>query len=682
MLLPLSLLPLLASTASALQIPLARNPSSPSTFQQPDSSPPTDWPYRPLPWGEVNVLSTTDTHGWLGGHQRNEPSFSGDWGDLYSFVQRMEEEARRRGVDLLLVDSGDRVDGNGLVDAEPSPHPKGYTALSIFSQMPFDVVTTGNHELYKDPVAHYVSDVLGAKYGDRWVVSNVNLTSTDPKTGQVTEKLMGNRFRKFRTEQGRRVTAFGPLFDFKAHGSTVKVLKPSLIAQQPWFLSAISSAPDFFLFAGHMSLRIEPDSEWSVLVRAIRQLHPTVPVLIFGGHHHIRDCVQEDPYSMSLAAGRYMETVGFMSVSGLGDASQPPTFKRRYLDQNRNTYAYHTSPDFDTPEGKNITRWLSQTAERFNLTDKFGVAPQDYFLHRYPPTTNHSIFHLLTTRVLPLIVHRPDRPTPTPFTILNTGSIRFDVFKGDFTRNDQWIILPFANNFLYVPSVPLRLARKMLHYLNLVGEHGLLPSQSSDLAATYSSLGSSTSERQGEGRKDLFSPDTLPAASSAALEHAHRAALYASPSSTSSSSSSLDELNNSETGGNPHWRFPRRPRRATEGYVTLDSCGGSKREEQLGDDTAHKPFRSARQPVFVGTALPAVVAVAEGNGEQEGEEEGTIDVVFFDFITPDVLGALNFLGGGGGANGGKRYGLEDVQKYLEVVTANTLMETYARREWN
>jgi hypothetical protein len=32
-------------------------------------------------------------------------------------------------------------------------------------------------------------------------------------------------------------------------------------------------------------------------------------------HLQIRDCVREDRYSMSLAAGRYMETVGFMSGS-------------------------------------------------------------------------------------------------------------------------------------------------------------------------------------------------------------------------------------------------------------------------------------------------------------------------------------------------------------------------------
>ena len=37
-----------------------------------------------------------------------------------------------------------------------------------------------------------------------------------------------------------------------------------------------------------MSLRTEPDSEWSIVVRAIREVHPTVPVLVFGGHHHVR----------------------------------------------------------------------------------------------------------------------------------------------------------------------------------------------------------------------------------------------------------------------------------------------------------------------------------------------------------------------------------------------------------
>jgi len=35
-------------------------------------------PYRPLVWGDLNVIHTTDTHGWLLGHQKTslaEPNY-------------------------------------------------------------------------------------------------------------------------------------------------------------------------------------------------------------------------------------------------------------------------------------------------------------------------------------------------------------------------------------------------------------------------------------------------------------------------------------------------------------------------------------------------------------------------------------------------------------------------------
>ncbi|GAA5820908.1 hypothetical protein JCM3770_004862 [Rhodotorula araucariae] len=627
--------------------------------QQPGSTSPVDRPYRPLPWGEVNVLATTDTHGWLLGHQRNEPAFSGDWGDYYSFVQRMKDEARRRGVDLLLVDSGDRVDGNGLVDAEPSPRPKGYTALSIFSRVSYDVVTTGNHELYKYPVASYVSSVMRDKFGDRWVVSNVNITSRD-EAGRAETRLLGNRLRRFTTDQGRSVLAFGPLFDFKAHAEGLSVQSPSSMVREPWFQSAIASAPDFFLLVGHMSLRTEPDAEWSAVVRAIREVHPTVPVLVFGGHHHVRDCIQEDAYSMSLAAGRYFETIGFMSVSGLNDSSTPPVFRRRYIDQNRASYEYHVGTHFDTAQGRRISSELSETARRFNLTDQFGIAPQDYFLHRYPHTSPHSIFHLLTTSVLPRLIRREDRPA-RPFTVLNTGSVRFDVFKGPFTRNDQWIILPFTNNFLFLPSVPRSLASRLLRHLNLVGEHGFYEREQDDDETAWLA-------RQ--------PADVRAARDAAAAEHARRRTLVAAASASASASASTSASASAVERGSNRWRM----RRASEGYVTLDACGGhddddddddSRGGEQFGDDTAHRPYRTAWQPVFVGTALPTGTATAPGTD--------AVDVVFFDFIAIDVVRGLNALGG---QRGGERYRMDMVQRYVGWVTANTLMEEYAKRAWN
>jgi 2',3'-cyclic-nucleotide 2'-phosphodiesterase (5'-nucleotidase family) len=35
---------------------------------QPGAAPAVPAPMRNLTWGQLNILHTTDTHGWLGGH--------------------------------------------------------------------------------------------------------------------------------------------------------------------------------------------------------------------------------------------------------------------------------------------------------------------------------------------------------------------------------------------------------------------------------------------------------------------------------------------------------------------------------------------------------------------------------------------------------------------------------------
>jgi 2',3'-cyclic-nucleotide 2'-phosphodiesterase (5'-nucleotidase family) len=42
-----------------LPVALAAQPSAPE---------PVEAPLRKLPWGQLNFLATTDTHGWHGGH--------------------------------------------------------------------------------------------------------------------------------------------------------------------------------------------------------------------------------------------------------------------------------------------------------------------------------------------------------------------------------------------------------------------------------------------------------------------------------------------------------------------------------------------------------------------------------------------------------------------------------------
>ncbi len=72
---------------------------------QPDAQNATVKPRAPLEWGQLNFLHTTDTHGWLAGHLK-EQNYGADWGDFVSFSRRMRHMAGNYGVDLLLVDTG------------------------------------------------------------------------------------------------------------------------------------------------------------------------------------------------------------------------------------------------------------------------------------------------------------------------------------------------------------------------------------------------------------------------------------------------------------------------------------------------------------------------------------------------------------------------------------------------
>src|ERR1700712_5496915 len=147
---------LLAWTSTLLSLALAEQPGAPNAVAA---------PMRSLPWGELNFLQTTDTHGWHAGHLQegellyqlscshlilNRPQYSADWGDYISCAERMRARADETGVDILLVDTGDRIEGNGLYDAS---NPKGRFTYDIFKEQDIDILSTGNHELYQADAA-------------------------------------------------------------------------------------------------------------------------------------------------------------------------------------------------------------------------------------------------------------------------------------------------------------------------------------------------------------------------------------------------------------------------------------------------------------------------------------------------------------------------------------------------
>ncbi|ORX95050.1 Metallo-dependent phosphatase-like protein, partial [Clohesyomyces aquaticus] len=339
---------------------------------QPDAQNATVGPKGPLEWGQINFLHTTDTHGWLEGHIK-EQNYGADWGDYVSFTKHMKQKARKLGVDLLLVDTGDLHDGAGLSDATK---PNGKISNAVFEHIDYDLLTIGNHELYVTEIAYETFSNFSKVYGDKYLTSNVQIIN--PKTGQFEH--IGAKYRYFTTEQGLRIMSFGVLFDFTGNSNVSKVIKAASLVKEPWFLEAVNYTKpiDLFVVIGHNPVRTNvTSSTFGTLFSTIRKMRPDVPIQAFGGHTHIRDFTVYGLCSKLTRTGRYCETLGWLSVSGIKSktckanhnpkgvpnptrSAIPPAstgtasaglpksttasdlrYARRYLDWNRLTFAYH-----------------------------------------------------------------------------------------------------------------------------------------------------------------------------------------------------------------------------------------------------------------------------------------------------------------------------------------------------
>ncbi|KAJ7194563.1 Metallo-dependent phosphatase-like protein [Mycena pura] len=530
----------------------------------------------------------------------------------------MKELAEEKDVDLLLVDSGDLHDGTGLSDGFPPGGVDARDSNEFFRQIPYDVLAIGNHELYTYANTFDMHMNFARHFEGRYLSSNVNITVFDANNQSISIPV-GSRFRKFTTRKGRSVTAFGVLFDFTTNDVNTTVQRVEDMVQEQWFKNAIVEEPDLFLLVGHMPL---PGSGWSLVFDAIRKVHPMTPVLIFGGHLHVRDCLQLDGRSMSLASGRYMETLGWMSVDLNDGGSGDLAFSRRYLDANLVTYQYHTNrteEEFSTEEGQNITNGLLELEERFGLTYQYGTAPQDYTMTRAPYPSNDSILTMTVEEAVPAVLAMNTSRTGIPFLlIISSGSQRFDIFKGPFTENDQWTVSPFINEYHFIPDVPFAVATKVLPALNRDGADQLWRGEEGKVSRQARIWRLECDVER--GYRDW-------------LEDMHRL-YYARPAAA-------------DTDGV-----------LTLGYVTSDTCPGA------GDDVPHTPLPAYPIPEFIASRAPDVPATRP-----------IVDLVFVDFIEAQVIRTLN------AAQAAQVYSSADTRVY-SAVRSNEVLKLYAQVAWN
>ena len=571
---------------------------------------------------------------------RSRPSYSADWGDYISLAERLKEKADREESDIVLIDTGDRVEGNGLYDASV---PKGKFTTDIFREQDIDVICSGNHELYKRKTAEHEYLETVPNFQGNYLASNLDII--DPKTGDRVP--LAQRYKKFTTKNQRiRVLAFGFIFDFRGNANNTVVQRVEQTIQEEWFQQAIRDREvDLFLVAGHVSLR---SPEFDLIYKAIRGQQWDVPIQFFGGHTHIRDYVKYDAKAYGLESGRYMETIGFMSISGLDNGEKSmgvrieaapdpvlmraaPTFSRRYIDNNLFSFHHHTllnSTKFPTEHGRNVSSAISSARKALQLDKRFGCAPMDLWTNRAPYPSKDSIFTWLQDSVFPDTIQDSNRKDKPTVMLTNTGALRFDIFKGPFSVDTTYSVSPFTSGFRFIGGVSFDIAKKLLVILNQEvpqleqGQHQLRANG----PVAFEQLGTMAdgADRQfiSQSREGPQVPIGIHGSEDAPL---------------------------------------------TPGYTTTDDAGKD------GDDTLHSEIAFYRVPNCIESRIrfPTASGAVE-SGSTENPEE--VDLVYVDFIQSYILLALKFLG--------TDYNEGDTESYMEGSTMTSVISDWVQTNWD
>ncbi|KAG8700137.1 hypothetical protein FRC09_006149 [Ceratobasidium sp. 395] len=393
----------------------------------------------------------------------------------------------------------------------------------------------GNHELYQADVTLDVYKNFVPKLPKgRYLSSNAFLLT--PGNGTAITKPIGSKYRRFKTLRDRQVTSLGVIFDFKEHNLKTTIQSPQDMIAETWFQDVVRQPTDLFLLAGHMS--VVNRQGWEIVVEAIRKHHPETPIAVVGGHTHLRFCRQYDQNSMAIESGRFLETIGWMSINLDNSNYNNVSFSHKYLDGNRRTYMYHTNTTestFDRATGTEIDAFTKNLYKKWNLGKRHGCSSENYYIDRFKWGHPQNLQYFYAHKVVPEVVVKGWKRADVPYVfIANIGMLRFDIYRGPFTWNDQLTVLPFKEGYKYI-VVPWSIARnvqkKLFEY----------PSDHFDSKTILTkALGSAVNVRQSSAQRPLSLPK----------------------------------------------------RQLTPGYVTKDLCGGN------GDDTEHAEIPTGSTPDY------------------------------------------------------------------------------------
>lgn len=598
-------------------------------------------PLRDLKLGKLNFLHTTDTHGWYLGHL-NQKQYSSDWGDFISLHANLLSDLNNQGSDLLLVDTGDRHDGNGLSDLT---YPNGELSSKIFMMMDYDLITVGNHELYREEISQYEYENLVPRYGESFISTNVQYLNDNDEWvvfGNNTHRYFETKVNKY------KILSFSFMFDFKMGNRRVNVVPIAEILEQSWFLELVDDYAsnyevDALVIFGHIPVAHDW-IELSQLHNFFRSRFPSTYIQYFGGHSHIRDFSVLDDLSTALQSGRYCETVGFLSIDdfpkeGKNESYAKNNIHRKYIDFNLHSFMHHSNrtilDKFNTEKGLFVSNELARYSKTLLLDEVYGNVPHSYYISAadYTNRDEKSLLRFLEDEILVQLEPKscnnkidklPTLPKSNDRIILiNTGGIRYDLYKGEFTRNSLFTVSPFQNMWRVLPSVPTNVALKL---------KGILNNRDYIISSNPQDNLKSPFQYAIEKKHNLMNPykdiTTSPNTNNANVNiNANNLNLNSNSNANNDNHNSKDNevffVSNKQNNYNSNFKGDRRLP-LSYGYTTTDDIGIH------GDDTIHRKL-----PSFY---VPNVIQSHE-TASNDSTSEFT-NVVYYDFIEPFVFDAL------------------------------------------
>ncbi|OEU21815.1 Metallo-dependent phosphatase [Fragilariopsis cylindrus CCMP1102] len=393
-----------------------------------------------LPFGDINIVVLTDLHSWLGGHSRQEPHYDADLGDVLSFWENLkdhcdaygddddDDEPQNQHRDIFFVNNGDFIHGTGL------------------SQMG-----------------------MGNDYDDG------------------SQRPLGNRYKILHGKNCKLLT-FGFLYNMKdyAPNSGIVIEDVEKVVAQEWFVNAlVEEHYDAILVLAHMDL---VDPLVHVIKSAIRSnIGQGMPVVFITGHTHYRGVKQLEDTTMTFEAGRYMDTVGFVSFpkkESVRSENSTSLFSHAFLDANKqvlfqDTLGFSRSEDGETKNGKELSKFIDQTREKLGLKKEIGCAPQSYFFER-PVDAEGSLWGLYRDEVIPKIFFKSrqtmeaieeeatNEEDDLPMAmLLSKDAWRYDLFNNATLIADDIIaVAPFNDTVVHLGTFPSKVIAKANRTLN------------------------------------------------------------------------------------------------------------------------------------------------------------------------------------------------------------------------